>query len=112
MCDVTGSWTIEGHDWSSLYVQGNLQWSEQRGEPNSCTVGRSVNLRVVLPRHGFVHTVPYVLTFDRNVNLPRSVPPADASRFAYMLNMLAGLIELGQLEARLTALEKAREEIE
>lgn len=35
------------------------------------------------------------------------VPPADASRFAYMLNTLAGLIELGQLEARLTALEES-----
>lgn len=40
------------------------------------------------------------------------VPPADASRFAYMLNTLAGLIELGQLEARLTALEQAHEETE
>lgn len=40
------------------------------------------------------------------------VPPADASRFAYMLNTLAGLIELGQLEARLTALEQAHEEME
>lgn len=40
------------------------------------------------------------------------VPPADASRFAYMLNTLAGLIELGQLEARLTALEQAHREME
>lgn len=34
------------------------------------------------------------------------VPPADASRFAYMLNTLAGLIELGTLEARLDRLEQ------
>lgn len=40
------------------------------------------------------------------------VPPADASRLTYMLNTLAGLIEMGQLEARLTALERAHEETE
>ena len=33
------------------------------------------------------------------------VPPADASRFAYMLNTLAGLIELGEFERRLENLE-------
>lgn len=38
------------------------------------------------------------------------VPPADASRFAYMLNTLAGLIELGELEARLTELENEEDE--
>lgn len=40
------------------------------------------------------------------------IPSADASRFTYMLNTLAGLIELGQLEARLSALEQAHEELE
>jgi hypothetical protein len=34
------------------------------------------------------------------------VPPADASRFAYMLNTLAGLIELGELERRVDSLER------
>lgn len=39
------------------------------------------------------------------------VPPADASRFAYMLNTLAGLIELGELERRLDALEQSQSEL-